>query len=135
MSRPAACAAATEVLDILVEENLVEQARRRGEYLQQRLEQAFSNHPNVAEIRGAGLLRAIEIVKDRESLERFDQADAVSGRVVGHGLKNGVFFYGGGTGEVRDIVCMGPPFTISETQIDQVVERLSDAVNAAVETV
>jgi adenosylmethionine-8-amino-7-oxononanoate aminotransferase len=45
-------------------------------------------------------------------------------------LKNGVFFYGGGTGEVRDIVCMGPPFIITEEQIDDMVERLAAAVSA-----
>jgi adenosylmethionine-8-amino-7-oxononanoate aminotransferase len=131
-AHPAACAAAAEVLRILKDEDLVQQAEQRGSYLQQRLEQAFSNHPNVAEVRGAGLLRAIEIVKDRESLERFEQSEGISGHVVAHGLRNGVFLYGGGTGEVRDIVCMGPPFIISEAQIDQIVEKLSDAVNAVV---
>ena len=35
-----------------------------------------------------------------------------------------VFFYGGGTGDVRDVVCMGPPFIISESEIDQVVDTL-----------
>ena len=131
-AHPGACAAASEVLQILREESLVEQADERGAYLRKRLEDAFSNHPHIAEIRGAGLLAAIEIVKDRETLERFEQADAISAKVVAHGLQNGVFLYGGGTGEVRDIVCMGPPFIISEDQIDQVVECLADSVDAAV---
>ena len=129
-AHPAACAAATEVLNILTEEDLVAQSATRGRYLRKRLEQAFSNHPHVAEIRGEGLLSAIEIVKDRENLECFDPKDAISTKVVAHGLKNGVFFYGGGTGEVRDIVCMGPPFIITEEQIDDMVERLADAVSA-----
>ncbi|MEM7077218.1 MAG: aminotransferase class III-fold pyridoxal phosphate-dependent enzyme [Pseudomonadota bacterium] len=131
-AHPASCAAAVEVLSILREENLVAQATARGEYLERRLEEAFGQHPQVAEARGRGLLRAIEIVIDRESLERFEVSAAISGRVVGEGLKRGVFFYGGGTGDVRDIVCMGPAFTISEAQIDFMVETLLASVDAVI---
>ena len=56
----------------------------------------------------------------------------MSTRVVAHGLNNGVFFYGGGTGEVRDIVCMGPPFIVDEAQINQMVNVLKDSVNEVV---
>ena len=55
------------------EENLIERAQTQGEYLATRLSDAFSNHPHVAESRGKGLLQAVEVVADRESLERFPQ--------------------------------------------------------------
>lgn len=87
------------------------------------------NHPFVAEVRGRGLLQAIEIVKERDTLTPFAEAEKVSNRIVGNALKKGVFFYGGGTGEVRDIVCMGPPFIIEEQHIETMVEVLLDAVN------
>jgi adenosylmethionine-8-amino-7-oxononanoate aminotransferase len=131
-AHPAACAAAAEVLTIMREENLVQQAEERGTYLQQRLTDLLSNHPHVAEIRGKGLLRAIEIVKDRDTLEQFPLDAQISSQVVVNGLKKGVFFYGGGTGVVRDIVCMGPPLTISEAQLDQVAETLLACVDEAV---
>jgi adenosylmethionine-8-amino-7-oxononanoate aminotransferase len=133
-AHPAACAAAAEVLQILVEEDLVEQAKVRGDYLLEKLNEAFEDHPHVAEVRGRGLLTAIEIVKDRESLERFALQDTVTNRVVAAGLSKGVFFYGGGTGDVRDIVCMGPPFVIEETELDTIVETLQDSVNEVIDS-
>ncbi|MEQ8859432.1 MAG: aminotransferase class III-fold pyridoxal phosphate-dependent enzyme [Pseudomonadales bacterium] len=128
-AHPAACAAATEVLAILVEEGLVERAARQGERLRARLADAFDQHPHVAEVRGRGLLQAIEVVQDRETLAPFPEAALVSNRIVGHALGNGVFFYGGGTGEVRDIVCMGPPFTLEDEHIDTMVSALVQAVD------
>lgn len=131
-AHPIACAAAAEVLTILREEDLVARAHSMGEYLEQRLIDAFSNHPHVADVRGRGLLRAIEIVVDRETLERFPTDANLTASVVAQGLNDGVFFYGGGTGDVRDIVCMGPAFVITEAEIDQVVEVLANAVDVAV---
>ena len=126
---PAACAAAAEVLNIMIEEELVAQAAARGAYLHERLADAFDDHPHVAEVRGRGLFAAIEVVQNRESLERCPLDAAVTGKIVARGLSKGVFFYGGGTGDVRDIVCMGPPFIISESQLDQVVDTLAECVD------
>ena len=131
-AHPAACAAAAEVLTILREEKLVDRAAQQGEYLAQRLQDAFSNHPNIAEARGMGLLQAVEIVTDRDSLERFPQEAQVSAKVVANGLKKGVFFYGGGTGVVRDIVCMGPPLIIENETIDRVVEVLAESIDETI---
>jgi adenosylmethionine-8-amino-7-oxononanoate aminotransferase len=130
-AHPAACAAAAEVLTILGEENLVERAARAGAVLKARLQEAFAEHPRVAEVRGEGLLLAIEIVRDRGTLEPYPEADAVSGRVIGRALHKGVFFYGGGTGNVRDIVCLGPPFIIDDEHIDTMVRVLVEAVDEA----
>jgi adenosylmethionine-8-amino-7-oxononanoate aminotransferase len=44
-------------------------------------------------------------------------------------LKEGVFFYGGGTGEIRDIVCMGPPFTIDDSHVATMAETLGTAID------
>jgi adenosylmethionine-8-amino-7-oxononanoate aminotransferase len=70
-AHPAACAAAAEVLNIIIEEELIEQVAARGEYLQERLLHAF----------------------------------------------------------VRDIVCMGPPFIVTESQLDQIVDTLAECVD------
>ena len=128
-AHPAACAAADEVLRLLEEEDLVHRAALAGDALQKRLKDALGNHPHVAEVRGRGLLQAIEIVKNRSTLEPYDAADNVTNRVVGAALKRGVFFYGGGTGDVRDIVCMGPPFIIGEAEIDLMVRVLSESLD------
>ena len=58
----------------------------------------------------------------------------MAGRVVAAGLKQGVFFYGGGTGAVRDIVCVGPAFIVSDAELDRIAETLKVAIDKAVES-
>ena len=128
-AHPAACAAANEVLRLMSEERLPQRVAHVGATLQKRLQDVLGNHPNVAEVRGRGLLQAIEIVRDRATLEQFDLTDNITNRVIGAALKRGVFFYGGGTGDVRDIVCMGPPFTIGDAEIEQIVRVLSESLD------
>jgi adenosylmethionine-8-amino-7-oxononanoate aminotransferase len=129
-AHPAACAAAAEVLTILVEEDLVERARTMGALLSEALKETLGQHANVAEIRGRGLLQAVEIVTDRDSLTPFPESDNIAGRIVGEALSRGVFFYGGGTGEIRDIVCMGPPFIIDETHVEIMANVLRQSIDA-----
>jgi len=123
-----ACAAAEAVLAILERESLVERAKTLGERLGDQLRWRLGQHPNVAEIRGLGLLQAVEIVRDRASLQPFDEADAITNRIVGRALRHGVFFYPGGTGAVRDIICLGPPFIVTEAEIDLMVEVLARSI-------
>ena len=128
-AHPAACAAANEVLRLMTQEQLLQRVVTTGERLQRRLKEVLGNHPNVAEVRGRGLLQAIEIVKDRASLEPFDVSANITNRLVGTALKRGVFFYGGGTGDIRDILCMGPPFIIGDTEIELMVRVLSESLD------
>ncbi len=93
----------------------------------------LGNHPNVAEVRGRGLLQAVEIVKDRATLEPFESSANITNRLVGAALKRGVFFYGGGTGDVRDILCMGPPFIIGDAEIELMVRVLSESLDDVLE--
>lgn len=133
-SHPPGCAAADKVLEILEREDLVNRARTLGETLETKLQSAFSNHPHVAECRGKGMLQAIEVVKNRTTLETYDLAENVTGKIVNHSFENGVHFYGAGTGVVRDVVLIGPPLTIEERHIDQMVGVLSDAVDSVTQT-
>jgi adenosylmethionine-8-amino-7-oxononanoate aminotransferase len=80
-------------------------------------------------VRGLGLLRAVEIVRSRDTLEPYEESDNIASRVVTEALKEGVFFYSGGTGEYRDMICMGPPFTIDERHVDTMVEALVVAID------
>jgi len=125
---PSACAAADAVLTILERENLVERAKVLGERLSDQLHARLGQHPNVAEIRGKGLLQALEIVRDRDTLEPFALEERITNRIVSHGLKHGVFFYPGGTGVVRDIVCLGPPLISNEAEIDLMAEVLDRSI-------
>ncbi len=127
---PQSCAASTAVLKILREERLCERVTPLGNKIIHRLNEEIGQHPHVAEIRGKGLLIGIELVKDRETLECFDEDKRVTNQVMAKGLENGVFFYPGGTGEYRDIICLGPAFIIEDEEIDLIINALKDSLNS-----
>ena len=126
---PQSCAAAAKVLSIIREEELLDRVKKIGPQLKAHLQDKFSQHPLVAEIRGEGMLIGIEIVKDRETLECFPEEDRIADKVVGYAMGEGVFFYPGGTGEIRDIVCIGPPFIIGEPEIELMANALGTALD------
>jgi adenosylmethionine-8-amino-7-oxononanoate aminotransferase len=124
---PTQCAAANKVLEIMDRENLVERVQEVGPILQTKLKK-LQEHPNVAEVRGRGFLYAIEIVKDKESLEMFPPEAAVTFKTMEATVARDVFTYFGGTGTVRDIICIAPPFIISEEEMDMIVAALDGAI-------
>ncbi len=128
---PTACAVADCVLDILEREQLVERAAEVGERLRKRLA-TLEGHPNVAQVRGRGLLLGIELVRDRETLEPFAPEDRLTQRVVGAGLRHGVFFYPGGTDPARDAIVLGPPFIIGDDEVEMIASVLETAIDEAV---
>lgn len=128
---PGACAAADKVLEIIERDNLVERAATQGKKLNELLQDRLSDHPHVAEIRGSGLLWGIELVANRDTLEHFPLEAGITNAVVGQGLREGAFFYPGGTGEVRDVICLGPAFTVSDDELEMIADRLLKAINAA----
>ena len=130
---PAACAAALAVLDILEREQLVERCAEVGAELRAHLEDRFGAHPNVAEVRGKGLLLAIELVREREALESFPPGARLAQRVVAAGLREGVFFYPGGSPPAQDCVILGPPFIIGREEIEVIGKALERAISSAVE--
>ena len=132
-AHPASCAAALAVLDILERERLVERCAEVGAELRGHLEERLGSHPNVAEIRGRGLLLGIELVADRETLEPFPPGARVTQHVVGAGLGEGVFFYPGGSPPAQDCVVLGPPFIIERAEIELIGKALERAIASAVE--
>ena len=89
---------------------------------------SLQQHPHVAEVRGRGFLWSVEIVRDKTTLEQFDEADAVTFRLMEATFNRGVFTYFGGTGEVRDIINIAPHFTIDESQMDDIVAALDAGI-------
>jgi adenosylmethionine-8-amino-7-oxononanoate aminotransferase len=130
-AHPVACAVADAVLGILEREDLVRRAAEVGERLAKRLSR-LASHPHVAEVRGLGLLHAIELVRDRATLEPFPAEARMATRVVALGLSRGAFFYPGGCDPARDVVCLGPPFTIDDAEVEAIGAALEGAIDAAV---
>jgi adenosylmethionine-8-amino-7-oxononanoate aminotransferase len=119
-NHPACCAAALANIDILEREGLVDNAREVGAYLLERLRKSFGNSPIVGEIRGLGLLAAIEIVRDRESKQPFPNiADAgwIAHAAFDRGLIARALFQ-----------CIGlcPPLCATPNDVDRMVAILED---------
>lgn len=127
----ASCAVADKVLEIMEREDLVARAAKMGDLLLERLAR-LEDHPNVAEVRGLGLLQAVELVQDKDTLERFPASDHLVNRVSAIGLQKGVFFYPAGSGEAQDIVLLGPPLTITEDEIERLAAVLEETIDLAV---
>jgi adenosylmethionine-8-amino-7-oxononanoate aminotransferase len=124
---PSQCAATNKVLEILDRERLVERVRTIGPVLGAKLG-ALQRNPYVAEVRGTGFFYAIEIVSNKETLALFAAEKSVTFKVMEATLKKGVFTYFGGTGTVRDIIIVAPPFTIQEHEMDLIVAALDQAI-------
>jgi adenosylmethionine-8-amino-7-oxononanoate aminotransferase len=127
----ASCAVADKVLEIMEREDLVARSAQMGSVLSARLSK-LADHPNVAEVRGIGLLQAVEIVKDKQTLERFPASDKFVNKITAIGLQKGVFFYPAGSGKAQDIVLLGPPLTITEDEIDMIGSVLEESIDLAV---
>jgi adenosylmethionine-8-amino-7-oxononanoate aminotransferase len=125
-------AAGLAVLEILRRENLVDASRTKGERLRKELTGAVGDHPHVGDIRGLGLMVGIELVADRGSKRPFPRSDAVAERVLAAAKERGLLLYSS-TGFVDgatdgDLVMFGPPFVISDEQIDEAVAVTAEAI-------
>jgi adenosylmethionine-8-amino-7-oxononanoate aminotransferase len=136
MGHPMAAAAGLAVQEIIRRDNLLENVRSMGAHLSRRLNERFGNHHHVGDIRGRGLFQAIELVADRGSKEPFDPALKLHARIKREAMARGLMVYPtGGTidGRLGDHVLLAPPFIAKPGDIDAIVERLGDAVDAAIE--
>jgi adenosylmethionine-8-amino-7-oxononanoate aminotransferase len=130
-AHPAACAVADKVLEIMEREDLVARTKTMGAMLRERLAR-LEDHPHVAEVRGIGLMLAVELVRDKETLERFPTEERMTRRVVAAGLRKGVFFYPGGSVTAQDVIMLGPPMIITEDDVDLLVSVLEESIDEGV---
>ncbi|MEM8826686.1 MAG: aspartate aminotransferase family protein, partial [Pseudomonadota bacterium] len=136
LGHPTACAAAFAVQKVIEEDGLLGRVREMGDHLNNALHERFGNHRHVGDIRGRGLFRAVELVADRGSKTPFDPAQKLHARIKTKAMDRGLICYpGGGTidGRLGDHVLLAPPFIVETGQIDEIVERLGDAVDAALD--
>ncbi len=129
------CAASLAVQTIVKRDGLVERARAQGAKLMAALNERFGNHHAVGDIRGRGLFQAIELVKDRATKTPFDAGLRLHARIKQEAMARGLMVYPmGGTidGRTGDHVLLAPPFIVTDEQIATIVERLGEAVDAAV---
>lgn len=119
---PSVCAAAMANLDILEKEQLVSRVRRLAPYFAQRLH-SLTHHAMVGEVRTAGLMGAIEMVRDRHTREPFPSELNVPARVRAACLQRGVIV----RASVENIV-LCPPVIIQERQIETIVRAMDESI-------
>lgn len=122
---PVSTAVALENIRIIEERGLVENAARMGDVLQASL-RGLAEHPLVGEVRGLGLIAAVELVADKATRQPFDPLGRAGAKVVEHAQARGLIVRG-----IQDSIAFCPPLIIDEAQIGDLVERFSDALEAA----
>jgi len=132
-AHPVACAAALEVQRILREDALVPRVAVAGDLLERLLTERFGNHAHVGDIRGRGLFRALEFVVDRTQRTAFAPSAAIAERVKHAALDRGLGVYpctGTQDGHVGDHIIVAPPYIVSDDDLNEIVARLGEAVDA-----
>ncbi|WP_404294961.1 aspartate aminotransferase family protein (plasmid) [Microvirga sp. RSM25] len=122
---PIGAAAANAVLDLVEKENLPGNAREVGAYFQERLKAAFAQLPIVGEVRGVGLMGAIEFVADRERKSRFEASLKVGARISKVARDRGLIARAMPHG---DILGFAPPLVTTKGEVDEIVSIAEAAV-------
>lgn len=129
-----ACAGAIAVQQVIRKERLVENVARQGQVLRAALIKRFGDHPHIGDIRGRGLMQTIELVADRTSKKPFDTSLKLHERIWTEAMRCGLMCCpGNGTadGWRGDHVVLAPPYIIKKTEVAEIVNRLGEAVDAA----
>jgi len=123
---PVACSAALQVIDIIKDEKLLENATRQGAYLMKRLKEMQQKYPVIGDVRGKGLMIGVELVKDPET-----KAPAIDETldVMNKCFKRGLAIITAGRSTMR----VAPPLTVTHEIIDAGLEVFESAVKEAAE--
>ena len=117
---PMACAAGLATLEVIEEERLLDNVNRVGAFLMERLQKLKADHPTVGDVRGKGLLLAIDLVKDRSTREPFPEA----GRMVYEkAFAKGLAWIPAG-----NILRLAPPLTLTEELASKAVDLVDEAI-------
>ncbi|MDX5362347.1 MAG: aspartate aminotransferase family protein [Alphaproteobacteria bacterium] len=124
-AHPIGAAAGVANLKLVDELGLVENAASTGAYLKQKMAEAIGDHPHVGDVRGEGLLMAVELVADRETRTLFDPAQGVGAKVNAALLKRGVISRAMPQG---DILGFAPPLCLTRGEADEIAGAMAGAV-------
>jgi adenosylmethionine-8-amino-7-oxononanoate aminotransferase len=122
-----ACTAALACIDLIEEENLLEKVSEFSLYIKENLEKMY-RYPIVGDVRGIGLLWAVELMADRESKAKIDPKLG-----VGHWINQWCFERGMILRNNGEILVLAPALTITKEEVDMVLDMMNQAIGAAVE--
>lgn len=127
---PVGCAVAAEAVRVIRDEHLVDRAHVAGAQLRRSVSEVAAASPIVGDVRGAGLLLGVELVRDRDSLTPLPGASARLQRLA---LDRGLLIYPCATplrDQVIEAVLLAPPLTIADADLAEVSDRFGDALGA-----
>ncbi|MDZ5696792.1 aspartate aminotransferase family protein [Chelativorans sp. M5D2P16] len=126
-AHPIGAAAGIANLKLVDSLGLIENAGETGAYLVETMKEAVGDHPNVGEVRGEGMLCAVEFVEDKETRRTFDPAAKVGPQVAAALLSESVI---GRAMPQGDILGFAPPLCLTREEADKVVDATAKAVKA-----
>ena len=122
---PVPAAVAVETLKIYDETNLIEHAATVGAYMQSELRRRFADHELVGEVRGVGLVGAVELVADREARQNFDPKAKMGLRLAKLGEAHGVIT----RSLPGDSLAFSPPLIITQDEVTEMLDRFGQALD------
>jgi len=122
---PVPAAVAIETLKIYDELDMGTHVRTVGAHMQSELRRRFADHPLVGEVRGVGLIAAMELVEDKAAHRNFDPKARVGARMTKLGEEHGVI----GRTVVNDTLCFSPPLIITVAEVDEMLDRVGKALD------
>ncbi len=123
---PVPAAVAIETLKIYDETDIGSHVREVGPHMQAELRRRFAGHELAGEVRGTGLIAAMELVADKAAHKNFDPGAKVGAKLVKLIEENGVI----GRTVVNDTLCFSPPLIITKPEIDEMLDRIGRALDA-----
>jgi taurine-pyruvate aminotransferase len=124
-------AAAIENMNIIIEENLLDNVNKMGDYAMDRMLELKQKHPMVGDVRGKGLFLGIELVKDRQTKEPVHQS--VAAAIGADCLQNGVII--GRTNasftKFNNTLCLAPALIATKDDIDEIMSAIDNALERA----
>ena len=127
-AHPVGCAVALRTLRIIEDERFPEQAAAKGGELLARLRAALADHPHVGDVRGKGLMCAVELVEDRADKRPFPAGRGVGAAVLRAAAERGL------VSRVKaDTYLLAPPIVVTSAQIERMVEILAESVRAVLD--
>lgn len=127
---PLGAATCLAVLDFMERENVLPNVRERGKQLENGLRILSRRFPNVADVRGRGLLWGFEFVMDPETRQAPDPSCNASNVFVEECLAQGLIVYPGGIAPLNNAVIIAPPLVISESELGVLLDKLGRALQA-----
>ena len=135
IGHPVAAATANKVVEIIARPETLANVNAMGARLHSGLEDILGASPYVGDIRGRGLFRGIELVADRDTKTPFDPSRKIHAKIKRQAMARGLISYPmGGTidGIHGDHILLAPPYIISPDEVDLIIERIADAISAAI---